>query len=294
MKHGRRSRLAGRGAPPARRMARWREMRIWVPLKLGVLIAVQSRVSLHAQGSTPAHTEAQQQPLVALFGTNDPGETSNFSNTVFDVDPARLVSSHRHFGSHGFLHLGLIPGSAGQRIWNVQCEVLGNCNSGTGCGFTASGLLNGWEAEVKNAIDSIGPALSNRSVDGVVGASASGCVVASARAGSANHLALRLRITHVLLTTPCRGMQFLGDELCGTVGIPASNLSAVAARAKAAMSQWVAGGGKVMVNEAIWAVNDTAVGPNSSSRFPRPSPCWLPHIPPAGEWSEATSSLLSS
>ena len=58
---------------------------------------------------------------------------------------SKLVAEHRRSGRAAFLHLGLIPESVGNSIWNVQCEKLGKCDEGTGCGATASGLLPGWE-----------------------------------------------------------------------------------------------------------------------------------------------------
>ncbi len=73
---------------------------------------------------------------------------------------------------------------------------------------------------------------------------------------------------------------FLGDELASTVHIPYSNISAVATAAKAGMAKWCSGG-LVALNEGIWALNDTAVGPAAKSPYPRPTPCWLPRIPVA-------------
>ena len=70
------------------------------------------------------------------------------------------------------------------------------------------------------------------------------------------------------------------DELASTVHIPYINVSAVATAAKAGMAKWRSGG-LVALNEGKWALNDTAVGPGAKSLYPRPTPCWLPRIPPA-------------
>ena len=218
------------------------------PCPVSVLVAVVVASSLSTAADPPqtplvgmgrgVAPNREETPLVGLFGTDAPG-TANITNAVWDPDPGKLVAEHRRSGRAAFLHLGLIPESVGNSIWNVQCEKLGKCDEGTGCGATVSGLLPGWEAALSGAIRSIGPALANESVRGV----------------------------------------FLGDEMCSTVGIPAANLSAVATAAKNAMAAW--GGGLVVSNEGIWAVNGTANGPNAKSKFPRPTPCYLPAIPAA-------------
>lgn len=175
-------------------------------------------------------------PLVSWFGACEPEAGAN---TVFSVDPATLVASHRRYGTRGFLHIGLVAGSVGSRIWNISCE-LGACDKGTGCGFDSSGLLQGWEGALQGALDMAGPALANGSIAGV----------------------------------------FLGDELASTVHIPHTNITAVAIAAKARMAKWRSGG-LIALNEGKWALNDTAVGPDAKSPYPRPTPCWLPRIPAA-------------
>ena len=197
-----------------------------------LLLLAQALVRPTSSGSGSAPP-----PLVSWFGACEAGTSG--ANTVFSPDPAQLVASHRVHGTRGFLHLGLVAGSAGSQIWNISCEQ-GACDKGTGCGFDSSGLLPGWEDVLSKALDAAGPAMANGSIAGV----------------------------------------FLGDELASTVHIPHTNVSAVAIAAKAGLAKWRSGG-LVALNEGKWALNDTAVGPEAKSPYPRPTPCWLPHIPAA-------------
>jgi hypothetical protein len=165
-------------------------------------------------------------------------------NTVFDVSARRLVQAHGQHGLTAFLDLGATEGSAGLKIWNLECDQHfppASCGptpwhpepATQGCGLTLSGLLPGWENALHSAVAEIGPALRNKSVTGV----------------------------------------FLGDELCGTANIPANNLSAVATAAKSLMRPF--GGGLVYVNEAVRAVNTSSWGPRNGRA---PSPCFMTKI----------------
>jgi hypothetical protein len=87
-----------------------------------------------------------------------------FQTLNFCTDPAALVQAHRK-GMMGFLHIGLVANSSGERIWNVKCEQ-GECGF-LGKGANKSGLLPGWEGALAAAIDIIGPALQNGSIAGV-------------------------------------------------------------------------------------------------------------------------------
>lgn len=203
-------------------------------LALAVMVAVPQPVM--------APRAAARRWMVSYFGVGcGPGAEppATGANTVSSPSPAALAASHLRYGTRGFLHLGLVTGSAGKRIWNVSCET-GQCTEGRGCGFSSSGLLPGWESVLSSALDAAGPALANHSIAGV----------------------------------------FLGDELSSTVNIPAANVSAVATAAKAGMAMWRAGG-LVALNEGIWALNDTATGPDAASPYPRPTPCWMPRVPAA-------------
>ena len=129
----------------------------------GVLFWVLLITTVSALPTTLPQT-GPEPPLVSWFGSCAAGTTG--ANTVFSPDPAQLVASHRQHGTRGFLHLGLVTGSAGKRIWNVSCEQ-GACDKGTGCGFDSSGLLPGWEGALRSALDAAGPAMANGSIAGV-------------------------------------------------------------------------------------------------------------------------------
>ena len=90
----------------------------------------------------------------------------SFATLSFCTNPEDAVRAHgQHRGVTSLLHLGLVPNSVGEHIWNIKCE-------NGGCGWSGppgqkSGLLDGWESALSSAIDRIGPALRNGSVQGV-------------------------------------------------------------------------------------------------------------------------------
>jgi hypothetical protein len=186
--------------------------------------------------------------MTSVFRSNAPAAVaSSLVNTVFDVEPARLVRAHDEHGLTTFLDIGFTSAGPGMKIWNLECDLTfppASCGPTSwrptpptnGCGITMSGLLPTWEKVLRTAITSIGPALRNGSVTGV----------------------------------------FLGDELCGTANIPANNFSAVATMAKSLMAEF--GGGLVSANEAVRAVNTSAWGPQPGAPA---SPCFLASIPEA-------------
>jgi len=141
-------------------------------------------------------------PTAPRSGTPDKemAELRSFATLSFCTSPEDAVHAHsRRPGMYSFLHLGLVTNSSGERIWNVNCE-------NGGCGHDAppgrkSGLLDGWEGELSAAIQGIGAALRNGTVQGI----------------------------------------FLGDEMMSAVKIPPHNWSAVATKAKALMQPFGGG-----------------------------------------------------
>jgi hypothetical protein len=194
-----------------------------------------------------------QQPrwMVALFKTNAPEAISHgLTNTIFDVSPQRLLQAGTEPAGQGgngsagglrrFLDLGFTYEGPGMKIWNPECDRVrppASCGDvPEGCGYTMSGLQPGWQSALASAIDAIGPALRNRSIEGV----------------------------------------FLGDELCGTANIPAANLTAVAEETASLMARFGGGEiyaneAVRAVNDSHWGPQRGAGGgrPASACFLPR-------------------------
>ena len=246
------------GGAPLRAMGTILAMVLLLPLapaRRSALVDLNNSSAVHSLGPTSSLLPKQKRWVISVFKGNEPetyaSTTSPTVNTVFDVDPVKLVRAHDGHGLTAFLDLGASWGGAGMRIWNLQCDKLfppASCGPTSwhptppvaGCGITMSGLQPEWQQQLRATIQRIGPALRNRSIAGV----------------------------------------FLGDELCGTANIPAANFSAVATAAKHLMAQF--GGGLVSANEAVRAVNTSAWGPQAGAATSSPaSPCYLATIPPA-------------
>ena len=141
-------------------------------------------------------------PTAPRSGTpeKEMAELRSFATLSFCTSPEDAVHAHSmRPGMYSFLHLGLVTNSSGERIWNIQCEN-GGCGSDAPPG-RKSGLLDGWEGELSAAIQGIGAALRNGTVQGI----------------------------------------FLGDEMMSAVKIPPHNWSAVATKAKALMQPFGGG-----------------------------------------------------
>ena len=91
--------------------------------------ALLQHVGFYAAVTAPGAPAADPW-LVGAFGSCGVGppdavmdQLRAFQTLNFCTEPTDLVQAHRK-GMTGFLHIGLVTNSSGERIWNVGCDSL--------------------------------------------------------------------------------------------------------------------------------------------------------------------------